>query len=195
MTETAFVVLVARITLGVLFLVSGIGKLRHWRHFIGTVSDYQVAPEFVAKIVAGTLPWFELTAALLLIAGFALKLVGGLIALFLIATTAAVVVNLRRGREIECGCYSIVDTMTISWGTAMRNVLLLTLAGVVVGLGSNIVDSGQWLVSVTADLSVLLSPSSIALTALLVAFCLVTLYLAMWTTYIHMRRRALIDRS
>jgi uncharacterized membrane protein YphA (DoxX/SURF4 family) len=175
-------VLIARLCLGLFLLPSAIGKLTNLHEFVRGIVDYRILPESTARVFGFILPWIELTLAFALLLGFALRLAGiGAVLLFLCFITA-VCINLRRGREITCNCYGIAGTKTISWGTIVRNVLLLLLAAVVVSLAPQ-----QWFSLWQVDRLVLSSNSSNILVALLLAFCFVVVYLLEWVVDIHYR--------
>ena len=183
----AFVVLAARLSLGIFFLPSALGKLANQRSFIRGVIAYQILPKRIARIFGRVLPWIELILALALLGGIALVITGLATACLLICFIAAVIINLRRGREIACSCYGIAGTQMISWGTVARNVLLLLLVTPIVELAPNNVRldhlSSLW----QADSTIFSSITFIILLVLLIAFCFVTIQLIEWTIHIYFR--------
>src|ERR1022692_3948178 len=63
-------VVVLRVVLGGIFIYAGYVKLAEpWQLFAAGIADYEVVPMWVAKLLAHTLPWFEVLIGLLLIAG------------------------------------------------------------------------------------------------------------------------------
>lgn len=182
----AALVLVTRLCLGFIFLPSALGKLTNQSRFIQGIVDYQVLPERLARGFGLILPWFELILALVLLLGIALPLAGVAAMLLLLSFIAAVVINLRRGRQLDCNCYGIASPTTISWGIVVRNILLLLLAAIVVGLAPNAVTPDQWVTRWQMDWQIITSNSVIPL-SLLLAFCLVTIHLLEWAVAIHYR--------
>jgi uncharacterized membrane protein YphA (DoxX/SURF4 family) len=191
--EEAFV-LVVRLFLGGLFLSSALGKLANWRGFVQGTLDYRLLPERAARTFAALLPWLELALAGALILGVALSVAGLAASLLLICFTIAVIVNLRRGREVACSCYGIVGTKTIGWGTVARNLLLLLPAALLAGLASSAAELDQWLALWRADMAVFSSPGSLILLLLLAAFCFVSIQLVEWAVDIAVRGARLTAR-
>src|SRR5665647_3623321 len=63
-------VAVLRVVLGGIFIYAGYVKLAEpWQLFAAGIADYEVVPMWAAKFLAHTLPWFEVLAGVLLIAG------------------------------------------------------------------------------------------------------------------------------
>jgi uncharacterized membrane protein YphA (DoxX/SURF4 family) len=114
--------------LGLVFLVSGLGKVFERERTVQTVIAYNVLPEFLARIYGLLLPWGELALAGLLLIGLLTKSAAFLLALLLISFAIAVSVNLARGREMDCGCFGRVVREKISWRTLVRIAVLLALA-------------------------------------------------------------------
>lgn len=114
--------------LSVIFLAGAGQKLRDPALFRAAIENYRLVPDALAAVTAIFLPLWELTAGALLLVP-ALSAAGGLMALLLLlAVTAAIVINLLRGRvDIDCGCGSLtghVGDQTLSWGLAVRNAVL-----------------------------------------------------------------------
>ena len=183
----AFIVLVARLSLGIFFLPSALGKLANQRSFIRGVVAYQILPKRIARIFGLVLPWIELVLALALISGIALLIIGLAAAGLLICFMTAMIINLRRGREIDCSCYGIAGRQMISWGTITRNVLLLLLVTPIVGFAPNIVRPDQLSILWQTDSTIFSSITSVILLILLTAFCFVTIQLIEWTIHIYFR--------
>lgn len=121
-------VLAARLVLGVLFVVAGASKLRDGDRFRRAVETYAVLPPRMARVVARVVPPVECLAGALLVVGLLPSVAAAAVALLLVAFTAAITVNLLRGRRIDCGCFDAPGGQPISWTTVGRNGLLLALA-------------------------------------------------------------------
>jgi uncharacterized membrane protein YphA (DoxX/SURF4 family) len=94
--------------LGVLMLWAAVSKLANPTEFLGSIYAYQLPlPQMLLKLTAVVLPWLELLAGLLLVAGLwtetALTLMTALLTIFVAATGQA----WMRGLEISCGCFSL----------------------------------------------------------------------------------------
>jgi uncharacterized membrane protein YphA (DoxX/SURF4 family) len=102
------VVLVCRLALAAMFLYASHDKLLAPAAFAKIVYQWQVGGAVFSNVVAVVLPWVELVAGLLLLAGVwtreAALVVGGL----LLAFNLAAVSVLARGIDVEnCGCTSV----------------------------------------------------------------------------------------
>ena len=118
--------------LSVLFLTGAWQKLRDLALFHANVENYRLLPDGLARPAAILLPVWELAAGVLVLFDTT-RPAGAVLAIGLrLVVTAAVVINLLRGRtEIDCGCGSLgghVGDQTLSWGLAMRNALLTIAA-------------------------------------------------------------------
>jgi hypothetical protein len=118
--------------LSVIFLTGAWQKLRDPALFQANVENYRLLPDGLAWPAAILLPVWELAAGVLVLFD-PTRTAGAVLAIGLLAVvTAAVIINLLRGRtEIDCGCGSLgghVGDQTLSWGLTMRNALLAVAA-------------------------------------------------------------------
>jgi hypothetical protein len=101
--------LVLRLALGGIFLYASIDKIIHPQAFAEIIFNYHLLPDVLINAAALILPWLEAILALFLIMGWflpgAVVLVNALLALF----WAALLFNLARGLDINCGCFSTQD--------------------------------------------------------------------------------------
>ncbi|MEW6716247.1 MAG: MauE/DoxX family redox-associated membrane protein [Chloroflexota bacterium] len=126
-----YTILLARLVLGVVFLVSGLGKALERQRTISTVIAYQVLPEALARVYAVLLPWVELSLAWLLLVGLFTRLAALALGLLLLSFAIAVSANLARGRRMDCGCFGRAGRERLSWRTLARIVVLLSLSAIV----------------------------------------------------------------
>lgn len=113
--------------LSLLLLGSAAGKLRDLALFRAALDNYRLVPQVLLPVVAVALPVAEALAGLALL--FVGTRAGGAwAALALLGlVTAAIVVNLRRGRAgIDCGCGG-AGGQPLSAGLVVRNVVLCGL--------------------------------------------------------------------
>jgi hypothetical protein len=98
--------IVARLTLAGIFIYASLEKIAHPAAFAKDVYNYQILPDTLINLTALVLPWLELFLGLCLLAGIwlpgAVLTANGLLIVFL----AALVFNLARGLDINCGCFS-----------------------------------------------------------------------------------------
>jgi hypothetical protein len=121
--------------LSVIFLTGAWQKLRDPALFQANVENYRLLPDVLARPAAILLPVWELAAGVLVLFE-SMRTAGAVLALGLLTVvTAAVCINLLRGRtEIDCGCGSLgghVGDQTLNWGLPARNAVL-ALAAVLV---------------------------------------------------------------
>jgi hypothetical protein len=116
---------VARLAMAAIFALAALESLRDWAAYAAITVNYRVLPRNMAIVAACLLPALELLAALLLLAGVP---AGALLGLGLMwVFTAAVAINVWRGRtDIDCGCGGAAGQM-LSWSLVVRNALLAVL--------------------------------------------------------------------
>jgi uncharacterized membrane protein YphA (DoxX/SURF4 family) len=124
---------IARLTLALLFAAAGLSKLRHLAAFRAAIAAYALLPMPAVAPAAILLAAAEVAGALLLLwpagAVAGACLLGALLLLF----SAAIGINLRRGRtDIDCGCWMFGAAPETSQGaigpaTLVRNAVLAAL--------------------------------------------------------------------
>ena len=122
---TAFVL---RIILGCVFIYASLDKIRHPELFAEAVYNYQLSPEVAVNLVALWLPWLELLSGSLLVLGVWVRgsslILSGLMVVFL----TALGINLARGLDIHCGCFTTQGSGPMTILTLFRDSLFLVLA-------------------------------------------------------------------
>lgn len=123
-----FLSLAARLTLGIIFLVSGAEKLGNLNAFAQAIAHYEILPDVAANLFASLIVWTEIMIAVLLIAGAAVRgaaLTSGiLLTIFIIAIISA----MARGLEIDCGCFapgSGAEPEQVGWPKVFEDIALL----------------------------------------------------------------------
>ncbi len=95
------------LAVGGVYIVAGALKVPDPKAFAVAVVEYHLMPEGLVPLLAVTLPWWEILAGGMAIAGVwrrgALALLAGLSAVFLAIGT----VTLLRGMAPPCGCFGI----------------------------------------------------------------------------------------
>jgi hypothetical protein len=106
------------------FVAAGTLKLAHRRQFAAEIADYRLLPASLTGIVAAGLPVVEIAAGVAVLFSGA-RLAGTLVLLACLAIfTAAVVVNLLRGRtDLSCACFGR-RSRHIDWAIPARNGLM-----------------------------------------------------------------------
>jgi putative oxidoreductase len=113
------------------FIYAGAIKMLDPVRFAMDIDNYKILPWPVAVALGFYLPWLEIFCGLALIFRWVyrggLSILAALLAVFLVATTAAK----ARGLDITCGCFGHASQ---HWSFATHLALDLILLGFVVGL-------------------------------------------------------------
>jgi uncharacterized membrane protein YphA (DoxX/SURF4 family) len=127
--QNNYVVLLARVILGVLFIVASIDKVSDPAAFAVSVESYKLLSHNAALVVATVLPWMELICGVLLVLGVLHRGAGLLLFGLLVVFTVAVVSALVRGLDISCGCFTQdPNAAKIGWQKIVENLGLIGLS-------------------------------------------------------------------
>jgi peroxiredoxin/uncharacterized membrane protein YphA (DoxX/SURF4 family) len=126
--------LIARLLLTVVFFVAGLAKLADRAGSQQALRDFGV-PALLANPLGVLLPLVELAVAVALIPVISgwWGAIGALVLLLLFVV--GITVNLIRGRTPDCHCFGQLHSAPVGWPTLLRNLILVAIAGFVVGLG------------------------------------------------------------
>ena len=118
-----------RAILGSLFLYAGIAKIVDPMGFALSIYNYKLLPESLINVAAILLPWLEVIVGGSLLLGIGTA-GGALIATTLFSIFAgALTINLIRGLDIACGCFSTAATGgSINWFYLLRDLSLLLIS-------------------------------------------------------------------
>jgi len=119
--------LVARFTLGYIFLMSSLSKLSSSATFKDDIMEYQLLSAKQARLVARILPKIELVLGVSWIIGLGLPIASSLAIMLLLIFTLAIILNLVRGRRFSCHCFGRSSSI-IGPAMIIRNIFLITLA-------------------------------------------------------------------
>jgi len=132
--------LALRLLLGTFFVYASVDKIWSPAAFARIVYQWQVLGPVPSNLVAVTLPWVELLAGALLVAGFWRRESALVTALLLVVFLAAAASVMARGIDVEnCGCVSVARAETssswlpawtkgVGWFLVSRNLVLLGVA-------------------------------------------------------------------
>jgi len=121
--------LAARWILGVTFIYASYNKILAPADFAKIIYGYDLFPAASINLIAIIVPFMELVTGLALILGFyprsAVLIVNGMLLVFIIALS----INLIRGHEFDCGCFSINPSgqATFAGPLLFRGFILLAL--------------------------------------------------------------------
>lgn len=135
-------VILSKLVLAAIFLLASVPKIIAPDEFAVAVFRYQLLPDAAVNLVAIFLPWIELVAAIAILiprtSAAAAAIIFGLLAVF----TAAISIDLVRGIDISCGCFTLdANAGPIGWWEVVRDVAFLTMAGFVLWSGLRPVKS------------------------------------------------------
>jgi uncharacterized membrane protein YphA (DoxX/SURF4 family) len=131
------VLLALRLALGAFFVYASLDKIWSPAAFAKIVYQWQVVGPVPSNLVAVTLPWVELVAGLLLIAGAWRREAALVVALMLVVFIVSAGSVMARGIDVEnCGCVSVARaeapssfppawTEGVGWFLVTRNLVLL----------------------------------------------------------------------
>lgn len=123
----------ARLAVAGIFLGACLAKISDPESFALAVHRYRLLPGFAVNMVAIILPWIELTCGVALLAAPRRSRAAAAFVLLgmLIVFTGAISLNLVRGIEASCGCFTTRADAAVSDGwNLLRNgsLIWLTLA-------------------------------------------------------------------
>ena len=126
---TRHVTYAVQLSLGMVFAVSVLPKVRRPGAFVSSVSGYGLVPKQLVRATAFAVVAAEAALAAAFLTGWlvwaAIPLAAALLGCFL----AAVAVNLKRGRHVPCGCFG-GESERISARSLVRIALLLSAVAV-----------------------------------------------------------------
>ena len=140
----AWLALPLRWYLGCLFILACLHKITNPGSFAVDVATYGILPLALVNITAITLPWVELAAGVMLIAGLkaraAALMVSCMMTIFIVALTIA----LAQGLDLSCGCFASqaaqgedpISTMTVlrDLGWLMLSVYVMLFDDSTIGI-------------------------------------------------------------
>jgi uncharacterized membrane protein len=99
-------IVATRLFLGAIFLYASVDKILYPEAFAEIVYNYRILPDAMIHVTAVVIPWLELLLGLFLVLN--LWLPGAVLvanALFIVFL-GAITLNITRGLDIDCGCFS-----------------------------------------------------------------------------------------
>src|SRR5437870_4671970 len=140
-----WLLLLARVVLGAVFLLAAVSKLADRQGSRHAVGDFGV-PNWLRTPIALLLPFVELAVGVLLLSGAFTRLgVFAALALLILFTTA-IAISLARGKTPDCHCFGQLHSAPVGSSTLIRNALLTALAAFL-----------YWRCGETADIATLIA--------------------------------------
>lgn len=121
--------LAARWFLGVIFVYASYNKILAPATFAKIVYGYDLFPAVSINLIAIVVPFLELIAGLALFIGFFPRSAALVVNAMLLAFITALSINLIRGHEFDCGCFSINSSTQTNFAGPLivRDILILAL--------------------------------------------------------------------
>jgi hypothetical protein len=127
--ENSWIELAARWILGLTFIYASYHKILAPADFAKIVYGYDLFPNEVINLIAIALPFIELIAGLALTLGIyprpAVLIINGMLAAFILVLS----INLIRGHEFDCGCFSAKEAgyFSSAGSTLVPDIIYLIL--------------------------------------------------------------------
>ena len=117
-----------RLVLGGVFVFAGVVKIIDPATFATDIGNYRLLPHEWNNLLAITLPWIEVVAGVLLIAGIWARASALVIAVMLVVFLAAIGQAVARGLNISCGCFGTVEGRKVGLVALAQDVAMLAAA-------------------------------------------------------------------
>ncbi|MFA6391261.1 MAG: MauE/DoxX family redox-associated membrane protein [Patescibacteria group bacterium] len=138
-----YATLVFRILLGAVFIMSAMSKIPAPDEFMATVRQYNVLPDPLETWYGYALPWVELVIGAMLAIGLLTRFSITIVNLMLLSFMIAILATLYRGGAIACGCFD--SESALDWGTYVRDLLFIIIAGLVTVSHKNKFSLDSWI--------------------------------------------------
>ena len=119
----------ARLILGSVFIYAGYHKILAPDEFAQIVYGYDLFPNEAINLIAIIIPFIELMSGIALIMGIYTRPASIIIIGMLTAFVIAISINIIRGHEFDCGCFSSQASQSTNsaWQTLGRNMIFIML--------------------------------------------------------------------
>lgn len=127
--QNGWIELAARWILGLTFIYASYHKILAPADFAKIIYGYDLFPGGIINLIAIVLPFIELVAGLVLFIGIyprsAVLIINGMLVMYIVVLT----INLVRGHEFNCGCFSAQEAGYFSSAkpTLARDIVYLIL--------------------------------------------------------------------
>ncbi len=123
---------VFRVTIGLLFIVSGGSKLFDLKGFRRIVAFYGILPRWMLTPAAYALPFLEIATGIALLFSIFPLYASILAEVLLINATLFLITGLLKKKKMEnCGCFGTYFKIPLSWWEVAEDVVWITLNTVI----------------------------------------------------------------
>ncbi|MCP4368872.1 MAG: DoxX family membrane protein [Deltaproteobacteria bacterium] len=116
---------------GITFIYASYHKIVDPAHFAKIIYGYYLFPEFIINLTAIVLPYLELLCGIALILGIYPRSAMFILESMLFAFIVALSINLIRGHNFDCGCFSFGER---GYGYSVLHLLLRDVICFILGL-------------------------------------------------------------
>lgn len=102
-----YLTMLCRLFIGGLFIYSALDKIAHPEQFARIVYNYHLVPAILINLFALAFPMTELIGGVCLIVGFFYTGSRNYFGLLMIIFVFAIGINVLRGVDLECGCFTV----------------------------------------------------------------------------------------
>ena len=118
-----------RLFLGATFVYASYNKILSPADFARIIYGYDLFPAALINLIAIIVPFIELVVGVALIVGLYPRSAVLIVILMLLAFITVLSINIIRGHEFDCGCFSLKssDTKNLAEKVLMRDFIFLAL--------------------------------------------------------------------
>ncbi len=121
--------IIIRWVLALIFIYAAAGKIINPAGFVNDIDNYRLLPYLVVSVMAVILPWIEVLCGLLLIFAKWLRGVSLVLIVLNIVFIFAISSALLRGLDINCGCFTLLESGSkVGLVRIVEDVLLLGMS-------------------------------------------------------------------
>lgn len=137
-----YLTLLCRLVFGGIFMYAALDKITHPEQFARIVFNYHLLPGPIINIVALVLPVSEFLAGIMLISGTLYPGARNYLIILLLAFMIAIGVNVIRGVDLECGCFTVSSKAK----SAALQILVRDVFYLIPGLILLVSGSRRWMI-------------------------------------------------
>ena len=118
-----------RWVLALVFIYAAAGKIIHPSGFVDDIDNYRLLPYILVTVMAVILPWIEVLCGLLLIFGRWMRGASLILIVLNIVFIFAISSALFRGLDINCGCFTLLESGSkVGLVRIFEDILLLAMS-------------------------------------------------------------------
>lgn len=127
----SLITFLARLTLGVLLVVTGALKVGHAPALASAIAGFRLLPAGIVGPLAVILPFLEILIGAYLVVGLFTRIVGWIAAVQFLLYALAIASAVVRGIPANCGCFGPNDVATADWPHVAFDLTLAAVAAAI----------------------------------------------------------------